>query len=173
MTICDDLTQVKNLKQNTTHYLLVHIHYFIIFANKFMIMMVLYEDINNVNDRSLLVLLEKIRDRNKKENRIYKRLSKIYVNNQVYNSTISSRLVKEGLMDCILPRPEITKFGAVYKYPPQYLTTEKGRKAIANGLFKSESMEMRNSRIRKLVTLISSIVAAIGALWAIVYPLFC
>ncbi len=34
MTICNILTQVKNLKQNTTHHLLVHIHYFIIFANK-------------------------------------------------------------------------------------------------------------------------------------------
>ena len=33
MTICNILTQVKNLKQNTTHHLLVHIHYLIIFAN--------------------------------------------------------------------------------------------------------------------------------------------
>lgn len=148
-------------------------HYFTIFANKYMNMMVFYEDINNVNDRSLLVLLENIRNRNKKENRMYKRLSKIYVNNQAYYSTISSRFVKEGLMDCIWPRPEITEFGAVNKFPPQYLTTEKGRKAITNGLFKSESIEIRNSRIIKLVTLISSIVVAIGALWAIVYPLFC
>ena len=133
--------------------------------------MVLYEDINNVNDRSLLVLLENIRDRNKKENRMYERLSKIYVNNEVYNSTICSKFVKEGLMECIMPLPEMGKFGAEHKYPPQYLTTEKGRKAITSGLFKSESLERRNSRIVKLVTLISSIIAAVGALWTLLKPI--
>ena len=131
----------------------------------------MYEDINNVNDRSLLVLLENIRDRDKKENRMYERLSKIYVNNEVYNSTICSRFVKEGLMDCIMPLPEMGKFGAEHKYPPQYLTTEKGRKAITSGLFKSESLERRNSRIVKLVTLISSIIAAVGALWTLLKPI--
>lgn len=134
--------------------------------------MVLYEDINNVNDRSLLVLLENIRDRNKKENRMYERLSKIYVNNEAYNSTICSRFVKEGLMECIWPRPEIQEFGAVNKYPPQYLTTEKGRQAITSGLFKSESLERRNSRIMRLITLISSIIAAVGALWTLLKPIF-
>ena len=133
--------------------------------------MALYEDINNVNDRSLLVLLENIRDRNKKENRMYERLSKIYVNNEVYNSTICSKFVKEGLMECIMPLPEMGKFGAEHKYPPQYLTTEKGRKAITSGLFKSESLERRNSRIVKLVTLISSIIAAVGALWTLLKPI--
>ena len=132
----------------------------------------MYEDINNVNDRSLLVLLENIRDRNKKENRMYERLSKIYVNNDAYNSTICSRFVKEGLMECIMPLPEMGKFGAEHKYPPQYLTTEKGRKAITSGLFKSESLERRNSRIVKLVTLISSVIAAVGALWALLKPIF-
>ena len=135
-------------------------------------MLYMYEDINNVNDRSLLVLLENIRDRSRKENRIYERLSKIYVNNEVYNSKICSRFVKEGLMECIWPRPDMQKFGAVNKYPPQYFTTEKGRKAITSGLFKSESLERRNSKIIKIVTLISSVIAAIGALWAIVKPLF-
>ena len=131
----------------------------------------MYEDINNVNDRSLLVLLENIRDRNKKENRMYKRLSKIYVNNEVYNSAICSRFVKEGLMECIWPRPEMQKFGAVNKYPPQYLTTEKGRKAITSGLFKSESLARRDSRIIKLVTLISSVIAAVGVLVTIIKAL--
>lgn len=96
-----------------------------------------------------------------------------YVDNDAYASAIRSKFVKEGLMECIWPRPEIQKFGAVNQYPPQYLTTENGRKAITSGLFKSESLERRNSRIIKLVTLISSVIAAIGALWAIVKPLFC
>ncbi len=119
------------------------------------------------------MLLNGIRNRNKKEKREYERLSNIYVDNNAYASAISSKFVKDGLMECIWPRIEMQEFGAVNKYPPQYLTTEKGRKAITNGLFKSESLERRNSRIIKLVTLFSSVIAAIGALWAIVKPLFC
>lgn len=133
----------------------------------------MYQIIDNINDRSVLVLLDSIRDRNKRERQEYERLSNIYLDNDVYVSAIRSKFVKEGLMECIWPRPEIQKFGAVNQYPPQYLTTEKGRKAITCGLFKSESLERRNSRIIKLITLISSIIAAIGALWAIVKPLFC
>jgi hypothetical protein len=132
-----------------------------------------YQIIDNINDRSVLVLLDSIRDRNKRERQEYERLSNIYVDNDAYASAIRSKFVKEGLMECIWPRPEIQKFGAVNQYPPQYLTTENGRKAITSGLFKSESLERRNSRIIKLVTLISSVIAAIGALWAIVKPLFC
>jgi len=132
-----------------------------------------YQIIDNINDRSVLVLLDSIRDRNKRERQEYERLSNIYLDNDVYVSAIRSKFVKEGLMECIWPRPEIQKFGAVNQYPPQYLTTENGRKAITSGLFKSESLERRNSRIIKLVTLISSVIAAIGALWAIVKPLFC
>ena len=119
------------------------------------------------------MLLDSIRDRNKRERQEYERLSNIYVDNDAYASAIRSKFVKEGLMECIWPRPEIQKFGAVNQYPPQYLTTENGRKAITSGLFKSESLERRNSRIIKLVTLFSSVIAAIGALWAIVKPLFC
>ena len=133
----------------------------------------MYQIIDNINDRSVLVLLDSIRDRNKRERQEYERLSNIYLDNDVYVSAIRSKFVKEGLMECIWPRPEIQKFGAVNQYPPQYLTTEKGRKPITCGLFKSESLERRNSRIIKLITLISSIIAAIGALWAIVKPLFC
>lgn len=133
----------------------------------------MYQIIDNINDRSVLVLLDSIRDRNKRERQEYERLSNIYVDNDAYASAIRSKFVKEGLMECIWPRPEIQKFGAVNQYPPQYLTTENGRKAITSGLFKSESLERRNSRIIKLVTLISSVIAAIGALWAIVKPLFC
>lgn len=133
----------------------------------------MYQIIDNINDRSVLVLLDSIRDRNKRERQEYERLSNIYLDNDVYVSAIRSKFVKEGLMECIWPRPEIQKFGAVNQYPPQYLTTENGRKAITSGLFKSESLERRNSRIIKLVTLISSVIAAIGALWAIVKPLFC
>lgn len=133
----------------------------------------MYQIIDNINDRSVLVLLDSIRDRNKRERQEYERLSNIYLDNDVYVSAIRSKFVKEGLMECIWPRPEIQKFGAVNQYPPQYLTTENGRKAITSGLFKSESQERRNSRIIKLVTLISSVIAAIGALWAIVKPLFC
>ena len=133
----------------------------------------MYQIIDNINDRSVLVLLDSIRDRNKRERQEYERLSNIYLDNDVYVSAIRSKFVKEGLMECIWPRPEIQKFGAVNQYPPQYLTTENGRKAITSGLFKSESLERRNSRIIKLVTLFSSVIAAIGALWAIVKPLFC
>lgn len=133
----------------------------------------MYQIIDNINDRSVLVLLDSIRNRNKRERQEYVRLSNIYLDNDVYVSAIRSKFVKEGLMECIWPRPEIQKFGAVNQYPPQYLTTENGRKAITSGLFKSESLERRNSRIIKLVTLISSVIAAIGALWAIVKPLFC
>lgn len=133
----------------------------------------MYQIIDNINDRSVLVLLDSIRDRNKRERQEYERLSNIYVDNDAYASAIRSKFVKEGLMECIWPRPEIQRFGAVNQYPPQYLTTENGRKAITSGLFKSESLERRNSRIIKLVTLISSVIAAIGALWAIVKPLFC
>ena len=133
----------------------------------------MYQIIDNINDRSVLVLLDSIRDRNKRERQEYERLSNIYLDNDVYVSAIRSKFVKEGLMEYIWPRPEIQKFGAVNQYPPQYLTTENGRKAITSGLFKSESLERRNSRIIKLVTLISSVIAAIGALWAIVKPLFC
>lgn len=133
----------------------------------------MYQIIDNINDRSVLVLLDSIRDRNKRERQEYERLSNIYVDNDAYASAIRSKFVKEGLMECIWPRPEIQKFGAVNQYPPQYLTTENGRKAITSGLFKSESLERRNSRIIKLVTLFSSVIAAIGALWAIVKPLFC
>lgn len=133
----------------------------------------MYQIIDNINDRSVLVLLDSIRDRNKRERQEYERLSNIYVDNDAYASAIRSKFVKEGLMECIWPRPEIQKFGAVNQYPPQYLTTENGRKAITSGLFKSEFLERRNSRIIKLVTLISSVIAAIGALWAIVKPLFC
>ena len=133
----------------------------------------MYQIIDNINDRSVLVQLDSIRDRNKRERQEYERLSNIYLDNDVYVSAIRSKFVKEGLMECIWPRPEIQKFGAVNQYPPQYLTTENGRKAITSGLFKSESLERRNSRIIKLVTLISSVIAAIGALWAIVKPLFC
>ncbi len=133
----------------------------------------MYQIIDNINDRSVLVLLDSIRDRNKRERQEYERLSNIYLDNDVYVSAIRSKFVKEGLMECIWPRLEIQKFGAVNQYPPQYLTTENGRKAITSGLFKSESLERRNSRIIKLVTLISSVIAAIGALWAIVKPLFC
>ena len=133
----------------------------------------MYQIIDNINDRSVLVLLDSIRDRNKRERQEYERLSNIYLDNDVYVSAIRSKFVKEGLMECIWPRPEKQKFGAVNQYPPQYLTTENGRKAITSGLFKSESLERRNSRIIKLVTLISSVIAAIGALWAIVKPLFC
>ena len=133
----------------------------------------MYQIIDNINDRSVLVLLDSIRVRNKRERQEYERLSNIYLDNDVYVSAIRSKFVKEGLMECIWPRPEIQKFGAVNQYPPQYLTTENGRKAITSGLFKSESLERRNSRIIKLITLISSIIAAIGALWAIVKPLFC
>ena len=133
----------------------------------------MYQIIDNINDRSVLVLLDSIRDRNKRERQEYERLSNIFLDNDVYVSAIRNKFVKEGLMECIWPRPEIQKFGAVNQYPPQYLTTENGRKAITSGLFKSESLERRNSRIIKLVTLISSVIAAIGALWAIVKPLFC
>lgn len=129
--------------------------------------------IDNINDRKVLVLLDSIRDRNKKERREYERLSTIYVDNEAYASAIRSKFVKEGLMECIWPRPEIQKFGAANKFPPQYLTTEKGRKAITSGLFKSESLERRNSRIMKVVTLISSVIAALGALWTLLKPLLC
>ena len=132
----------------------------------------MYQIIDNINDRSVLVLLDSIRDRNKRERQEYERLSNIYVDNDAYASAIRSKFVKEGLMECIWPRPDMQKFGAVNKYPPQYFTTEKGRKAITSGLFKSESLERRNNKIIKLVTLISSVIAAIGALWAIVKPLF-
>ena len=131
----------------------------------------MYQVIDNINDRSILVLLDSIRDRNKKERREFERLSNIYVDNDAYASAIRSKFVKEGLMECIWPRPEMQKFGAVNKYPPQYLTTEKGRKAITSGLFKSESLERRNSRIMKLVTLISSVIAAVGALWTLLKPI--
>lgn len=131
----------------------------------------MYQIIDNVNDRSVLVLLENIRDRNKKEQREYERLSDIYVDNDAYASAIKSKFVKEGLMECIWPRPELHKFGENDKYPPQYLTTDKGRKAITNGLFKSESLERQNGKITKLVTLISSVIAAIGALWSLLKPL--
>lgn len=128
--------------------------------------------VDNINDRRILVLLDCIRDRNKKEQREYVRLSNIYVDNDAYSSAIKSKFVKEGLMECIWPRPELQEFGANYKYPPQYLTTDKGRKAITNGLYKSESLERRNGRIVKLVTLFSSVIAAIGALWTLLKPLF-
>lgn len=131
----------------------------------------MYQVIDNINDRKVLVLLDNIRDRNKKEQREYERLSNIYVDNEAYASAIKSKFVKEGLMECIMPLPERGKFGAEYKYPPQYLTTEKGRKAVTNGLFKSESLERRNGKITKLVTLISSVIAAIGALCALLKPL--
>lgn len=133
----------------------------------------MYQVIDNINDRKVLVLLDGIRDRNKREQREYERLYNIYVDNDSYASSIRSKFVKEGLMECIWPRPELQEFGAVSKYPPQYLTTDKGRKAVTSGLFKSESLDRRNSRIVKLVTLISSVIAAIGALWALLKPLFC
>ena len=89
----------------------------------------MYEDINNVNDRSLLVLLENIRDRNKKENRMYERLSKIYVNNEVYNSTICSRFVKEGLME-FGPVPKCKSLGLLINILPNTLLQKKDVKSL-------------------------------------------
>ena len=123
----------------------------------------MYQVIDNINDRKVLVLLDNIRDRNKREQREYERLSKIYVDNNAFVSIIRSKFVKDGLIECILPRPVMGKYGAEYKYPPQYLTTEIGRKAITSGLYQSES----KARFYKKVVTVLTIIGGLGIMGGI------
>lgn len=118
------------------------------------------EEIDNVNDRTLLILLEYTRNRNKKERYMYERLSKIYVNNKSFERYMRGGLVKDGLWECIMPIPKHGIFGIEYTEEPIYLTTEKGREAIVNGLFPSESKAIRIKNIIKWGTLIAAIITA-------------
>lgn len=120
-------------------------------------------EIDNINDRTLLILLEYTRNRNKKEKRLYERLSKIYVNNKSYERFMRGGLVKDGLLECIMPIPKHGKYGIEYTEEPIYLTTEKGRKSIVNGLFPSESKAIRIKIIIKWGTLIAAVITALCA----------
>lgn len=123
----------------------------------------MYDEIDNINDRKCLLLLENIRDKNKNERRMYNRLSKIYINNQSYERFFRGGLVEDGLLDCIMPIPKHGQFGAEFTEPPIYITTAKGREAIVKGLFPSESKAIRNRSIIKWGTLIAAIITALCA----------
>lgn len=56
------------------------------------------DNIDNINDRSILVLLDSVRERNKKERREYERLSNIWIRGRFFDYAIKQNTNK------IIPR---------------------------------------------------------------------
>lgn len=128
------------------------------------------ENIDNVNDRTNLVLLKLKRDKTRKDHSLLKKLTFLYPDNETFETKIIKNLRSRGLISTT--NTEGRYLNGVWTYnnpdlPKEDYTTKKGIKSLDAHLFPSEfRKELFDKRFKKW-QIIGISIAAIGGLLTI------
>lgn len=118
--------------------------------------------IDNPNDRKLLILLTYAPQLTCKQSRLYGKLSNIYTDNETHLDVLRDELVSLKFLD--LSRGEKSEAGAYDKRDNQYSTTYIGIKAITSGKFPSEIKERKIQRRNLYIGWGAALIGAIGGI---------
>lgn len=135
-----------------------------------------YKEIDNINDRTNLVLLNHIKNKGRRFKKLEKKLSDKYPDNILYERVIVDRMKSIDLMKVANTEMGVDELGRPYYLHPAELrydcATRKGIEALKNGLFPSELRKKTvNKRIRRLQA-IGIGISAIGGLVTILSFLY-
>lgn len=135
-----------------------------------------YKEIDNINDRTNLVLLNHIKNKGRRFKKLEKKLSDKYPDNILYERVIVDRMRSIDLMKVANTEMRVNKLGQPYPLHSAELrydcVTEKGIEALKNRLFPSELREKTiNKRLRRLQA-IGIGISAIGGLVTILSFLY-
>lgn len=126
------------------------------------------KDIDCINDRINLSLLENKIDRSKKDDDTLKILISKYPDYSLYDYVIRSYLREIGMIDTTNSELCKDEFGrSFYKYkdlPKNDYTTEKGTEALKSKLFPSELRQKSINKRLRYIQFSGIIIAAIGGL---------
>ena len=114
-----------------------------------------YKEIDNINDRTNLVLLTHIKNKGRRFKKLEKKLSDKYPDNILYERVIVDRMKSIGLIKIANTEMGVDEFRQPYYLHSAELrydcVTEKGIEALKNRLFPSELREKTiNKRIHVL-----------------------
>lgn len=127
-----------------------------------------YKEIDNMNDRTNLVLFNRIKSKGRRFKKLEKKLSDKYPDNILYERVIVDRMKAIDLMKVTNTEMDVDGFGQPYYLHSAELrydcVTEKGIETLKNGLFPSELRKKTvNKRLRRLQA-IGIGISAIGGL---------
>ena len=125
-------------------------------------------EINNVNDRRILVLLKHKEVRTKAESRRLNQLTDLYPDNEKCEEAIITELRPRGFIKMMNLKVELNEEGYYIETItglPKYLqTTEEGENALKNQLFPSEFKDKQRDKLFRLLQIIGLSIAAGGGL---------
>ncbi len=128
-------------------------------------------EIDNINDRKILILLLYKDNKSYCEKRRIKRLKRIYTDYQNHEQHLISELLdSKHLGRTLLEKGETDTFNRPLspdKYSEPYIT-ERGLCALKNGDFQSESVERWKRKWYWRIDVFCKILAIIGGLYAII-----
>lgn len=138
-----------------------------------------YNSIDNINDRTILVLLKYKKEKTRKERKLYEKLSKTYVDNFNFEFPIISNLEELGYMSVTNNEIRRDEYGRPVllhpDLPQERYTTELFNWATAFVKFPSETRKKTFDKRFRYWQLIGIIIAAIGGLitiWNFLFKFF-
>jgi len=127
-----------------------------------------YNSIDNVNDRTILVLLKYKKEKTRKERKLFEKLSKTYVDNFNFEFSIISKLEELGYMSVTNNEIRRDEYGRPIllhpDLPHEHYTTELFNWATIFVKFPSETRKKTFDKRFRYWQLIGIIIAAIGGL---------
>lgn len=139
-------------------------------------------DIDNKNDRSILILLQRKKDKTEKDEKIIRALELRYPDYKRYESRLIKELTEVEFLkktDLTPELPSIDENGDpnVNKRFSEPITTSAGLTALSNGFFVSESeqeaREKRRWRLDGWVKWCAIVLGIINFLWLLITQLKC
>lgn len=127
-----------------------------------------YKSIDNINDRTILVLLKYKKEKTRKEQKLFEKLSKAYVNNFNFEFPIISKLKELGYMSVTNNEIRRDEYGRpAYLHPDlphEHYTTELFNWTTIFIKFPSETRKEAADKRFRYWQLIGIVIAATGGL---------